>query len=237
MAIVSLREAINQAIDEEMARDESVFLMGEEVANYQGAYKVSEGLLQKWGPKRILDTPIAEAGFAGLGVGAAMVGLRPIVEFMTWNFSLVAYDQIANNAAKMYSMSGGNFHVPIVFRGPGGAAHGLGATHSQSLESIYAHIPGLKVVMPSTCKDAKGLLKTSIRDDNPIVFIESEVMYGDKGEIPDGEYTIPLGVGNVLHEGNDVTIVSWSKILQRVTIPAVKELESQGISVDLIDPR
>jgi len=238
MAIVSLREAINQAIDEEMARDESVFLMGEEVANYQGAYKVSQDLLQKWGPKRILDTPIAEAGFAGLGVGAAMVGLRPIVEFMTWNFSLVAYDQIANNAAKMYSMSGGNFHVPIVFRGPGGAAHGLGATHSQSLESIYAHIPGLKVVMPSTCKDAKGLLKTSIRDDNPIVFIESEVMYGDKGEIPDGEYTIPLGVGEVKKTGSDVTIVSWSKVLANVVWKAVDSIQEElNISIEVIDPR
>jgi pyruvate dehydrogenase E1 component beta subunit len=238
MAIVSLREAINQAIDEEMARDERVFLMGEEVANYQGAYKVSQGLLQKWGPKRILDTPIAEAGFAGLGVGAAMVGLRPIVEFMTWNFSLVAYDQIVNNAAKMLSMSGGHFHVPIVFRGPGGAAHGLAATHSQALESIYAHIPGLKVVMPSTCKDAKGLLKTSIRDDNPIVFIESEVMYGDKGEIPDGEYTIPLGVGEVKKPGSDVTLVSWSKILAHVVWKAVDTLqEEMNISIEVIDPR
>ena len=238
MAIVSLREAINQAIDEEMARDERVFLLGEEVANYQGAYKVSQGLLQKWGPMRILDTPIAEAGFAGVGIGAAMIGLRPIVEFMTWNFSLVAYDQIVNNAAKMLSMSGGNFHVPIVFRGPGGAAHGLGATHSQALESIYAHFPGLKVVMPSTCKDAKGLLKTSIRDENPIVFIESEVMYGDKGEIPDGEYTIPLGVGEVKKEGSDVTIVSWSKILAHVVMKAVDVLQQElNISIEVIDPR
>lgn len=238
MAIVSLREAINQAIDEEMARDERVFLMGEEVANYQGAYKVSQGLLQKWGPKRIVDTPIAEAGFAGVGVGAAMVGLRPIVEFMTWNFSLVAYDQIVNNAAKMLSMSGGHFHVPIVFRGPGGAAHGLGATHSQALEAIYAHIPGLKVVMPSTCKDAKGLLKSAIRDDNPVVFIESEVMYGDKGEIPDGEYTVPLGVGEVKKEGKDLTIVSWSKILANVIWKAVDVLQQElNISIEVIDPR
>lgn len=238
MAIVSLREAINQAIDEEMARDESVFLLGEEVANYQGAYKVSQGLLQKWGPMRILDTPIAEAGFAGVGIGAAMVGLRPIVEFMTWNFSLVAYDQIVNNAAKMLSMSGGNFHVPIVFRGPGGAAHGLGATHSQALESVYAHFPGLKVVMPSNCKDAKGLLKTSIRDDNPIVFIESEVMYGDKGEIPDGEYTIPLGVGEVKKEGKDLTIVSWSKTLAHVVLKAVDVLQDElHISIEVVDPR
>lgn len=238
MAIVSLREAINQAIDEEMARDERVFLMGEEVANYQGAYKVSQGLLQKWGARRIVDTPIAEAGFAGVGVGAAMVGLRPIVEFMTWNFSLVAYDQIVNNAAKMLSMSGGNFHVPIVFRGPGGAAHGLGATHSQALESVYAHFPGLKVVMPSNCKDAKGLLKTSIRDDNPIVFIESEVMYGDKGEIPDGEYTIPLGVGEIKKEGKDLTIVSWSKILALVVLKSVDILQEElNISIEVIDPR
>jgi pyruvate dehydrogenase E1 component beta subunit len=238
MAIVSLREAINQAIDEEMARDERVFLMGEEVANYQGAYKVSQGLLDKWGPRRIIDTPIAEAGFAGVGVGAAMVGLRPIIEFMTWNFSLVAYDQIVNNAAKMLSMSGGNFHVPIVFRGPGGAAHGLAATHSQALESIYAHIPGLKVVMPSTCKDAKGLLKTSIRDENPIVFIESEVMYGDKGEIPDGEYTIPLGVGEIKKEGKDLTIVSWSKTLAHIVLKAVDVLEQElSVSVEVIDPR
>lgn len=238
MAIVSLREAINQAIDEEMARDERVFLLGEEVANYQGAYKVSQGLLQKWGDRRIVDTPIAEAGFAGVGIGAAMVGLRPIVEFMTWNFSLVAYDQIVNNAAKMLSMSGGNFHVPIVFRGPGGAAHGLAATHSQALESVYAHFPGLKVVMPSSCKDAKGLLKTSIRDDNPVVFIESEVMYGDKGEIPDGEYTIPLGVGEVKKEGKDLTIVSWSKTLAHVVFKSVDVLQEElNISIEVIDPR
>ena len=180
MPVVSFREALNQAMDEEMARDERVFLMGEEVAQYNGAYKVSQGLLAKYGPNRIIDTPIAEAGFAGIGIGSAMVGLRPIVEFMSWNFSLVAIDQIINHAAKMLSMSGGNFNVPIVFRGPGGAAHNLGATHSQALESLYAHIPGLKVVMPSTPRDAKGLLKTAIRDNNPVIFIESEVMYGRK---------------------------------------------------------
>lgn len=237
MPVVSYREALNQAMNEEMARDERVFLMGEEVAQYNGAYKVSQGMLAKWGPKRIIDTPIAEAGFAGIGVGAAMVGLRPIVEFMSWNFSLVAYDQIVSNAAKMYSMSGGQYNVPIVFRGPGGAAHGLAATHSQSLESIYAHIAGLKVVMPSNPKDAKGLLKMAIRDENPVIFIESEVMYGDKGEIPEGEYTIPLGAGSVVREGSDVTIVSWSKILQRVTLKAVNELEKEGISCEVIDPR
>ncbi|HEY4611714.1 MAG TPA: pyruvate dehydrogenase complex E1 component subunit beta [Bacteroidota bacterium] len=237
MPKVSLREALNQAIDEEMARDERVFMMGEEVAYYQGAYKVSQGLLQKYGDKRIIDTPIAEAGFAGIGVGAAMVGLRPIVEFMTWNFSLVAFDQIVNNAAKMHSMSGGNFHVPIVFRGPGGAAHNLAATHSQALESIYAHFAGLKVVMPSTQKDAKGLLKSAIRDDNPVIFIESEVMYGEKGDIPEGEYTIPIGVGEVKKEGSDVTIVSWSKTLQHYVVKSLPEFEKLGISVEIIDPR
>ena len=238
MPVVSLREALNQAMDEEMTRDDRVFLMGEEVARYNGAYKVSQGLLTKWGDKRIVDTPIAEAGFAGVGIGAAMAGLRPIVEFMTWNFSLVAYDQIVNNAAKMFSMSGGHFNVPIVFRGPGGAAHGLAATHSQALEALYAHIPGLKVVMPSNCEDAKGLLKTCIREENPVVFIESEVMYGDKGEIPDGEYTVPLGVGKIRKEGSDVTIVSWSKVLAHVVTPSIEKLEQElGISIEIIDPR
>ncbi|HLE32500.1 MAG TPA: pyruvate dehydrogenase complex E1 component subunit beta [Bacteroidota bacterium] len=238
MAVVSLREALNQAMDEEMTRDERVFLMGEEVAQYNGAYKVSQGLLAKYGPKRIVDTPIAESGFAGIGIGAAMAGLRPIVEFMTWNFSLVAYDQIVNHAAKMLSMSGGHFNVPIVFRGPGGAAHGLAATHSQALEALYAHIPGLKVVMPSNCRDAKGLLKSAIREENPVIFIESEVMYGDKEEIPDGEYTIPLGQGEVKREGSDVTLVSWSKILARVVLPSVEKLEQElGASIEVIDPR
>src|SRR3989304_3432956 len=238
MPIVSLREALNQAMDEEMARDERVYLMGEEVAQYNGAYKVSQGLLAKFGARRVIDTPIAEAGFTGIGIGAAMAGLRPIVEFMTWNFSLVAYDQIVNHAAKMLSMSGGHFHVPIVFRGPGGAAHGLAATHSQALEALYAHIPGLKVVMPSTCSDAKGLLKTSIREENPVIFIESEVMYGDKGEIPDQEYTIKLGVGEIKREGSDVTIVSWSKVLAHVVLPSVEKLEQElGVSLEFIDPR
>jgi pyruvate dehydrogenase E1 component beta subunit len=237
MPVVSFREALNQAMDEEMTRDERVFLMGEEVAQYNGAYKVSQGLLTKYGPKRIIDTPIAEAGFAGIGIGSAMVGLRPIVEFMSWNFSLVAIDQIINNAAKMLSMSGGNFNVPIVFRGPGGAAHNLAATHSQALEALYAHIPGLKVVMPSTPRDAKGLLKTAIRDNNPVIFIESEVMYGEKGDIPEGEYTIPLGKGEIVQQGKDVTIVSWSKILQHITVKAVSRLAEENISVELIDPR
>jgi pyruvate dehydrogenase E1 component beta subunit len=237
MPVVSYREALNQAMDEEMQKDDRVFLMGEEVALYNGAYKVSQGLYNKWGGRRIVDTPIAEAGFAGIGIGAAMAGLRPIVEFMTWNFSLVAYDQLVNNAAKMLSMSGGHFNVPIVFRGPGGAAHNLAATHSQALESIYAHIPGLKVVMPSNPKDAKGLLKTAIRDNNPTIFIESEVMYGDKAEIPEGEYTIPFGVGEIVKEGSDVTIVSWSKVLQHIAVKAVVELEGLGIHAELIDPR
>ena len=237
MPVVSIREALNQAMDEELARDERVFLMGEEVAQYHGAYKVSQGLLEKYGPKRIIDTPIAEAGFAGVGIGAAMTGLRPIVEFMTWNFSLVAYDQLVNNAAKMLSMSGGNFNVPIVFRGPGGAAHNLAATHSQALEAVYTYFPGLKVVMPSTPKDAKGLLKSAIRDNNPVIFIESEVMYGEKGEVPDGEYTIPLRSGEIVQEGTDVTIVSWSKILRHITMKAAGRLSEEGISVEIIDPR
>ncbi len=237
MPVVSYREALNQAMDEEMEKDDRVFLMGEEVALYNGAYKVSQGLYNKWGGRRIVYTPIAEAGFAGIGIGAAMVGLRPIVEFMTWNFSLVAYDQLVNNAAKMLSMSGGHFNVPIVFRGPGGAAHNLAATHSQALESIYAHIPGLKVVMPSNPKDAKGLLKTAIRDNNPTIIIESEVMYGDKAEIPEGEYTIPFGVGEIIKEGSDVTIVSWSKVLQHIAVKAAVELEGLGIHAELIDPR
>jgi pyruvate dehydrogenase E1 component beta subunit len=237
MPVVSYREALNQAMDEEMARDERVYLMGEEVAQYNGAYKVSQGLLAKYGAKRIIDTPIAEAGFTGIGIGSAMVGLRPIVEFMSWNFSLIAFDQIVNNAAKMLSMSGGNFNVPIVFRGPGGAAHNLAATHSQALESLYAHFPGLKVVMPSTPRDAKGLLKTAIRDNNPVIFIESEIMYGEKGEIPEGEYTIPLGTGDIVREGKVVTIVSWSKILQHIAIKAVGRLAEEDISVELIDPR
>lgn len=237
MATVSIREALNQAMDEEMARDERVFLMGEEVANYNGAYKVSQALLQKYGPRRVIDTPIAEEGFTGIGIGAAMAGLRPVIEVMTFNFSLVAYDQIVNHAAKMYSMSGGHFNVPMVVRGPGGAAHMLAATHSQALEAVYTHIPGLKVVMPSNAKDAKGLLKSAIRDENPVIFIESEMMYGDKGDIPDGEYTIPLGKGEIVRQGSDVTIVSWSKILARVTTPAVEQLASEGISAELIDPR
>lgn len=237
MPILSIREALNQAMDEEMARDDRIFLMGEEVGEYNGAYKVSQGLLKKYGPRRVIDTPIAEEGFTGVGIGAAMAGLRPIIEVMTFNFSLVAYDQIVNHAAKIYYMSNGQYKIPMVIRGPGGAAKNLAATHSQALESIYAHIPGLKVIMPSNPADAKGLLKTAIRDDNPVIFIESEIMYGDKGEVPEGEYTIPFGVGTIKKEGTDITIVSWSKVLMHFVLPAVQKLEEEGISCEVIDPR
>ena len=211
MATITIREALNQALREELARDEKVFLMGEEVAEYDGAYKVSKGLLHEFGGKRVIDTPITELGFAGLGVGAAMVGLRPVIEFMTFNFSILATDQIINSAAKMLYMSGGQFNIPIVFRGPGGSAFQVSSQHSQALESWYAYFPGIKVVMPSTPADAKGLLKSSIRDDDPVIFIEQERMYGHKGEVPDDpDFTIPLGVADVKREGKDVTIVARS---------------------------
>ena len=211
MTIMTYREALNQAMREEMRRDETIVLMGEEVGFYQGAYKVSKGMLEEFGPMRVLDTPITELGFTGLGVGAAMVGLRPIVEMMTFNFAILALDQIVNSAAKMLYMSGGQFPIPMVIRGPGGAAHQLGAQHSQALESWFCHVPGLKVVMPSTPADAKGLLKTSIRDNNPVVFIESEVLYGTRGEVPDGEHLIPLGVADIKRQGKDVTLIAHSK--------------------------
>ena len=236
MSTVSYREALNQAMTEEMLRDERIFLMGEEVGHYQGAYKVSQGMLQKFGEKRVIDTPIAETGFVGVGIGAAMVGLRPIIELMTWNFSLVAADQLINNAAKIRQMSGGQFTLPIVFRGPGGAAHQLASQHSQSLESIYAHVPGLKVAIPSTPADAKGLLKTSIRDDNPIVFIEGEVLYGMQGEIPDGDYTIPFGVGDIKRPGDAVTIVAWSKMVH-TSLKAAEALAGEGVECEIVDPR
>src|SRR4029453_15141900 len=211
MPTITIREALNQAIREELARDERVFLMGEEVAEYDGAYKVTKGLLKEFGPKRVIDTPITELGFAGLGIGAAMVGLRPIVEFMTFNFSLLATDQIINSAAKMLYMSGGQFKVPIVFRGPGGSAFSVSSQHSQALESWFAYFPGLKVVMPSTPADAKGLLKSAIRDDDPVVFIEQARMYGNKGEVPDGDdFIVPLGVADIKREGTDATIVARS---------------------------
>jgi pyruvate dehydrogenase E1 component beta subunit len=237
MALLTMRDALNQALSEELARDENVFLMGEEVAEYQGAYKVTRGLLEQFGPKRVIDTPITELGFAGLGVGAAMAGLRPIVEFMTFNFSILATDQIINSAAKMLYMSGGQFKIPIVFRGPGGSAYQVSSQHSQALESWYAYFPGLKVVMPSTPADAKGLLKSSIRDDNPVVFIEQERMYGMKGEVPeDADFTIPLGVADIKREGSDATIVARS-LMVPLALQAAGELEKQGVSCEVIDPR
>ena len=214
MAVIAYREALNQAMSEEMERDERVFLMGEEVAEYDGAYKVSQGMLAKFGARRIIDTPISEEGFAGMGIGAAMVGLRPIVEFMTFSFSLVAIDQIVNNAANMRYMSGGQFAVPIVFRGSSGMAGCLAATHSHRLEAWYAHVPGLTVVMPATPADAKGLLKSAIRSDDPVVFIEHEVLYGDKGEVPDGEHLTPIGKAEIKRAGSDVTLITYSRSLK-----------------------
>src|SRR3989454_2336742 len=237
MAVVTMREALNQALREEMLRDENVFLMGEEVAAYEGAYKVTKGLLDEFGPKRIIDTPITELGFAGLGVGAAMAGLRPIIEFMTFNFSILATDQIINSAAKMLYMSGGQFKIPIVFRGPGGSAYQVSSQHSQALESWYAYFPGLKVVMPSTPADAKGLLKSAIRDDDPVIFIEQERMYGMKGEVPEDEdFTIPLGVAEVKREGTDATIIARS-LMVPTALQAAEQLEKEGISCEVIDPR
>jgi pyruvate dehydrogenase E1 component beta subunit len=223
-------------MNEEMRRDPNIFLMGEEVAEYNGAYKVSKGMLAEFGPKRIIDTPIAELGFAGIGVGAACNGLRPIIEFMTFNFSLVAIDQIINSAAKIYSMSGGQYNCPIVFRGPTASAGMLSSQHSQAFENWYANCPGLKVVVPSNPYDAKGLLKSSIRDNDPVIFMESEQMYGDKGEIPEDEYLIPLGVADVKRVGTDVTIVSFGKIFKVANAAAI-ELEKEGINVELIDLR
>jgi pyruvate dehydrogenase E1 component beta subunit len=236
MPLLQLREALNQAMNEEMERDPNVFLMGEEVGLYNGAYKVSQGMMEKFGEHRVIDTPITEAGFAGLGIGAALVGLRPIAEMMTWNFAILAFDQLFNNAAKIRYMSGGQFKVPMVVRGPSGAAHALASQHSQSLESMLAHVPGLIVIMPSTPADAKGLLKSAIRDDNTVIFMESEVMYGIKGEIPEGEYTIPIGVGDIKREGEHVTIVAWSKMIH-VVLSAADELAKEGISVEVVDPR
>jgi pyruvate dehydrogenase E1 component beta subunit len=237
MTVMTMRDALNLALREELARDGSVFLMGEEVAEYQGAYKVTRGLLDEFGPKRVIDTPITELGFAGLGVGAAMAGLRPIVEFMTFNFSILATDQIINSAAKMLYMSGGQFKIPIVFRGPGGSAYQVSSQHSQALESWYAYFPGLKVVMPSTPADAKGLLKSSIRDDDPVIFIEQERMYGMKGEVPEDEnFTIPLGVAEVKREGTDATIVARS-LMVPVALKAAEELAKDGVSCEVIDPR
>jgi len=236
MRTVQFREALREAMVEEMRIDQNVFLMGEEVAEYNGAYKVSQGMLDEFGPKRVIDTPIAELGFAGIAVGAAMNGLRPIVEFMTWNFALLASDQIINSAAKMLQMSGGQYSCPIVFRGGNGTAGQLAATHSQSFESFYAHVPGLKVLTPSNPYDAKGLLKSAIRDNDPVLIMESEKMYGDKGEIPDGEYLIPIGKADIKRKGDHVTIVSFGKVI-KVALDAAEELQKDGISCEIIDLR
>ena len=236
MTVISYREALNQAMREEMDRDPDVFIMGEEVGHYNGVYKVTQGLLQRFSERRVIDAPIAEMGFAGIGVGAAMVGLRPIIEFMTFNFSLVAIDQIINNAAKIFQMSGGQFNIPIVFRGPSGPAVQVGSQHSQALESFYAHVPGLKVVLPSTPYDAKGLLKAAIRDDNPVVFMEGETLYGLTGEVPDGEYVLPIGKGDIKREGQHVTLVAWSRMVH-TCLDAAKELAKAGIEAEVVDPR
>ena len=233
---IPFRQALREAMVEEMRRDESVFLMGEEVAVYNGAYKVSQGMLDEFGERRVIDTPISELGFSGIGIGAAMNGLRPIIEYMTWNFAVLAFDQIVNSAAKMLSMSGGQVHMPIVFRGPSGAAGQLGAQHSQSFENWIANVPGLKVISVSNPYDAKGLLKSAIRDEDPVCFFESEVMYGDVGEVPEEEYLIPIGKANVVREGNDVTIVSFNKMM-KVAQAAADELAKDNISAEVIDLR
>ena len=236
MREIQFRDALREAMCEEMRKDENIFLMGEEVADYNGAYKVSQGMLDEFGVERIIDTPIAELGFAGVGIGAAMNGLRPIIEFMTFNFSLVGIDQIINNAAKIRQMSGGQFPCPIVFRGPTASAGQLGATHSQAFESWFANCPGLKVIVPSNPYDAKGLLKSAIRDDDPVIFMESEQMYGDKGEIPEGEYTLPIGVADIKRKGKDVTLVSFGKIIKEA-FKASEILEKEGIECEIIDLR
>lgn len=236
MQTIAFRQALREALQEEMRRDERVFLMGEEVAQYNGAYKVSQGMLEEFGPRRVIDTPIAELGFAAIAVGAAMNNTRPVVEFMTWNFAVLALDQILNHAAKTLSMSGGQFGCPIVFRGPNGSAGQLGAQHSQAFESWYANIPGLKVISVSNPYDAKGLLKSAIRDENPVVFMESEVMYGDEGEVPEEEYLIPIGKADVKRQGTDVTIVSFNKMM-KVALGAAEELAKDGIEAEVIDLR
>ena len=236
MPVLTYRDALNQALREEMQRDADVFLMGEEVGVYQGAYKVSRGLLEEFGPKRVVDTPIAELGFAGIGVGAAMAGLRPVVEFMTWNFALLALDQIVNSAAKMLYMTGGQLKMPIVFRGPNGAALQLGSQHSQAWESWLAHIPGLKVVAPATPADAKGLLKAAIRDDNPVIVLEGEMLYNTKGDVPEGEHVVPIGRAEVKREGSDVTLICHSKTVT-VALKAAEQLQEQNVSAEVIDLR
>ena len=238
MREITYRQAVNEALDEEMQRDPNVFLLGEEVAEYNGAYKVSQGLLDKFGPKRVLDTPISEGGFAGLGIGAAMVGLRPVVEFMTFSFSLVAFDQVVNNAPNMLTMSGGQLNIPIVFRGPNGPAHQLGATHSHATEPLYANFPGLKIAIPGTPRDAKGLLKTAIRDDNPVLVLESELLYNVMGPIEDKEVEllIPLGKGEIKREGADVTIICYAQTV-RMALAAAETLAGQGVHAEVLDLR
>ncbi len=236
MPILEMREAIRQAIDEEMSRDESVYVMGEEVAEYNGAYKVTKGMLDKWGDKRIIDTPIAENGFAGLSIGAAMTGLRPIVEFMSFNFSFVAFDQLVSNACKIYYMSGGRFKVPIVFRGPNGAAAQVSCQHSHCVEALYGNLPGFIVLAPSNPYDAKGLLKSAIRNNNPVLFLENELDYGMKGEVPEGEYLVPIGEAKVVREGAHVTLISYSRML-KFCYEAAEELAKKGIQVEIIDLR
>lgn len=234
--MATYREALNQALREEMRRDDRVFLIGEDVAYYQGAFKVSRGFLEEFGPRRVVDTPITELGFTGLAIGAAMAGLRPVVEVMTFNFAILALDQIVNNAAKVRYMSGGQLSVPIVIRGPGSAAHQLGAQHSQSLEAWFCHVPGLKVVAPATPYDAKGLLKSAIRDGNPVVFIEAQLLYPTQGEVGDGDYTIPLGAAEVKRPGTDVTVIAYSKMLL-VALDAAEKLAQEGIQAEVVDPR
>jgi pyruvate dehydrogenase E1 component beta subunit len=237
MTVLRYREAVKAAMVEEMERDDRVFLIGEEVGHYQGAYKVSEGMLERFGERRVIDTPITESGFSGISIGAAMVGLRPIVEYMTFNFSAVAFDQILNNAAKLRQMSGGQLTVPIVFRAPNGSAKQVGSQHSHAMEHFYAHIPGLKVLAPATPADAKGLLKTAIRDDNPVLFMESETLYNVKGEVPDDpEFLVPMGQAHIAREGKDVTIVAWSRLVH-VALEAAKVLAAEGIEAEIVDLR
>ena len=233
---IRFREALREAMTEEMERDERVFLMGEEVGYYQGAYKVSEGMLEKFGAKRVIDTPIAEGGFAGVGIGAAMVGLRPVIEFMTWNFSAVAFDQILNNAAKLRQMSGGQFDCPIVFRGPNASARQVGSQHSHAMEHFYATVPGLKVVAPAFPADAKGLLKAAIRDDDPVLVMESETLYGVKGDVPDGEHLVEMGKAQIVRPGTDVTLAAYSR-MTHVALEAAAELEKEGVSAEVVDLR
>src|ERR1700733_2450456 len=234
--LVDMREALRQALDEEMQRDATVFIIGEEVAEYNGAYKITKGMLDKWGPERVIDTPIAELGFAGLGIGAAMTGLRPVIEFMSWNFSFVAADQIISHAAKMYYMSGNRFSVPVVFRGPNGSAAQVSSQHSHCVEALYGNLPGLIIIAPSNAYDSKGLLKSAIRNNNPVLFLENELIYGEKMEIPTEEYLVPIGKAKVLEEGRHVTLVSHSRMIN-LRKEAAKELRKEGISVELIDLR